>query len=314
MTASVLGLELDGPTLGPPTNDDRNLALLRAARSAGVTTWAIAEGAAGARAERLISAALPAPDPELVVIARRSIRHLASGEARGAAAGSDLEARLRSSLEESNGRLSPHSVGLLEWRDDPADPPETETAGALDRLRSGGSIHDWLTSVPNAVEQWSNATDERVRPTLVVGPLSLLDRSAVAPLRARAGRHPVGLFVRNPLADGRLDGSRFERPLADRGPGVPPPTVRELHREFDSVLALGFLSEGRRRTLAQSSLQFAAHWPWVCSILVPLPRPERLRELLEAETRPPLSDDEVARVLQRSVVAAEGGPRPSGLK
>lgn len=310
----MLGLELDESTLGPPASDDRNVALLRAARAAGVTTWAIAEGAAGARAERLISAALPAPDPDLVVIARRSIRQLANGEPRASAVGSDLEARLRSSLEASNERLSPHSVSLLEWRDDPSDPPESETAGALDRLRSGGSVQDWLTSVPNAVERWSNATGEPDRPTLVVGPLSLLDRSTVVPLRTRAERHPVGLFVRNPLADGRLDGSRFERPLADRGPGVPPPTVRELHREFDPVLALGFLSEGRRRTLAQSSLQFAAHWPWVCSILVPLPRPERLRELLDAETRPPLSEDEVARVLQRTGAALEGEPPPSGLK
>jgi aryl-alcohol dehydrogenase-like predicted oxidoreductase len=73
--------------------------------------------------------------------------------------------------------------------------------------------------------------------------------------------------------------------------------LRQLHRDFDPVLRLGFLTDSRERTLAQASLQFLFHWPWVASVLVPLPSPERLEEFLAASSRPPLTDEEVDRAL-----------------
>lgn len=309
---SVLGVDLDARTLGAPADDERNVAVLRRARSFGLTTFALGEGAAGARAERLLSLALPDPDPELLIIGRRSLRPLATERSR-TPRGSDLEERLRASLAESNARLAPHSIGLLEWRGDGGNPEEVDVEPALARLRSDGVLVDVLTPAARAIERWARPTDGATGPTLVVGPLSLLDVSLVPAIRARADLHPVGVFVRDPFAEGRLDGTRFDRTIAERGPGSPPPTIRELQQEFAPVLDLGFLSEGRRRTLLQASVQFVALWPWVCSMLVPLPRPERFGELVEAADSPPLSEEEVARVVALDRPGA-GGARPGGLK
>ncbi len=310
---SVLGVDLDGRALGSTGDDERNVAVLRKARSFGMTTFAVGEGAAGARAERLLALALPNPDPELLIIARRSLGPLASERSR-ASAGSDLEERLRASLAESSERLSPHSIGLLEWRNGADAREDVDVVPALERMRSNGLIVDVLTPATRAIELWARPNDDATGPTLVVGPLSLLDVSLVPAVRARADVRPVGVFVRDPLAEGRLDGSRFDRTVAERGPGTPPPTLRELQREFAPVLELGFLSSGRRRTLLQASVQFVAAWPWVCSMLVPLPRPERLGELADATVSPQLSEEEVARVLALDARASAGAPSRGGLK
>jgi aryl-alcohol dehydrogenase-like predicted oxidoreductase len=297
LRTSVLGLELTGATLGPPSNDPRNVALIRHGRSIGVTTFSIGPGLGGARSERLLSGAFPEYDPEVVIVARRSLRDLAAEEPRSRAKSPGLEARLRASLEASNARLAPLSIRLLEWRSDDDVPGEAAVDAALDRLRQDGLfagrvIEAKATIDPRPAEDGRTATVE-----LVTGELSPLDRSLLPSLRSRAELGPLGFFARNPLGGGRLDGTSFDRTLAAREPAARPPTLRELHREFEPVLALGFLTAGGRRTLAQASLQFVLHWPWVCSAFVALPPPERLRELLATATKPPLTEEEVERVL-----------------
>jgi len=142
----------------------------------------------------------------------------------------------------------------------------------------------------------------------------VLDHSLLPTLRTLAERATLGFFARDPLAGGRLDGTRFERTVADRGPAARPPSLRELEREFAPVLSLGFLSEGRGRTLAQAALAFVLYWPWVCSAVVPLPRVERLRELADAMSRPPLAEVEIARLLSAERPAGAPSPVWTGLK
>jgi aryl-alcohol dehydrogenase-like predicted oxidoreductase len=135
---------------------------------------------------------------------------------------------------------------------------------------------------------------------LYFGSLSPLDRGLLDLLTENAMRTRLGFFAHDPLSRGKLDGTRFARSIADRRPDTPPSSIRELQREFDPVLGLGFLTAEGRRTLAQGTLQFVLRWPWVCSALVPLPAPERLDELVRTESVPPLSDAEVERLLSFS--------------
>jgi aryl-alcohol dehydrogenase-like predicted oxidoreductase len=301
LAVSAIALSVDLPAIASQSSEEQVVALLRRARAGGVTTFDLGGGRLARRTERVLARAFPNEDPELVVILRRSVPLLLEEgtDGRGDPAGSDLSNRLERSLEESADRLRPQKVGLLEWLHDgdstaPDDPP----LAALDALRATGLIGGRVAPLRGEV---SLATLDRAapsgRPGVFSGAFSLLETRGLSALSERAARDPTGFFARDPLGSGRLDGSRFARTAADRRPDVGPSTVRDLQREFDPVLRLGFLTEGRRRTLPQASVGFVLRWPWVCSALVPLPPPERLEEILAAERAPPVTDAEAERVL-----------------
>jgi hypothetical protein len=133
-------------------------------------------------------------------------------------------------------------------------------------------------------------------PALFSGVLSLLEPGLVTAFEAGGSPPPARLIARDPFAAGRLDGSRFAATGSLSGPEAGPIDVRSLHDEFDPVVRLAFLTEGRRRTLAQTAVQFVLHWPWVASVVVPLPTPERFDDVLGFAARPPISREELARL------------------
>jgi aryl-alcohol dehydrogenase-like predicted oxidoreductase len=302
LATSSIAFTVDPPPLATPSADRRTVALLQGARARGVTTFDVAGARHARRAEHLLSTAFPADDPDLVVLLGRSVSILSQerGDSRSVAETGDLESRLRASIEESAERLHPQKVGLVEW-DHTSDPPSATppVAEALTRLRTTGVVKGWVLAIPP--DGSLSTTESEVTaggPGLFSGTLSALETRLLFPMADRAAQNPTGFFARGPFGSGRLDGSRFDRSLADRPPGFGPSPLRELQREFDPVLRLGFLTEGRRRTLAQASLGFVLRSPWVCSVVVPLPLPERLDELLAAEQAPPFSDEEAQRVLK----------------
>ena len=133
-------------------------------------------------------------------------------------------------------------------------------------------------------------------PSLVTGSLSLLETDLIPTFESASVGERAGLIAYDPFAGGRLDGSRFAEQSLLPGPATGPVDVRRLHEEFDPVLRLGFLTEGRRRTLGQGALQFVLAWPWVVTTVVPLPSPERFDELLGYAARPPLTEEEMERI------------------
>jgi len=296
---SALGFDLDARGLGPPSSDERTAALLRRARSLGISTFRIPTGAGSLRVERLLAASFPKRDPRIVTIEARSFSELATETAHegGRSLDPDFEARVRSSLAGSGARLVGSGHRILEWRGEPTeDRPSSGVDAVLDGLRSDGVVEAIARPLPDPsdpAEGPSNGT----APSIWTGSLSLLETESLPQLRDRASRRPLGFLNLDPFAGGRLDGSRFGATVRERRPDAPPPTVRELHREFDPVLRLGFLTRSRQRTLAQASLQFLYHWPWVTTVLVPVPSAERLLELVEASIRPPLTDAEVEQIV-----------------
>jgi len=293
---SELTISVDPPAVASPAGDARTIQLLRRARGLGVITFDVAEARFPARAERLISAAFPERDPELSVIVGRSVGSLAREEApEGRVPGPGrFSGVFLQSLERSNRRLAPAVVSWVQWdsegedeRNDaaggPSVPPDTELPAGVGwaiRLPPGG---------PGPRVDWAKTA-------LFSGPLSPLEQGLTTAFGDRSLPTGPRLLARDPFAAGRLDGSRFARVGPFSVPGSAPTDVRRLHEEFDPVLQLGFLTEGRRRTLAQASLQFVLSFPWVISAVVPLPEPERFEEVLAVGSRPPLSADDLERL------------------
>jgi aryl-alcohol dehydrogenase-like predicted oxidoreductase len=301
---SLLGMTVS-PSLTPSTSGDRGVVeRLRRARAAGVTTFDVAASHEPARAERLLGQAFPHADPDLVVIVGRRVEDLVYRAEPGerAPAGSDgARERLARSLEDSGRRLAPQGVTIVEWSGRYL--PELESEGSADVRASSVRLYRRLAADGGLPEAGHADTDP---PCLVSGPLSLLQSHFVPAGESQARRGSISFLARDPFAGGRLDGTRAAMSGADRGPGAEPPRLRDLEAEYAPVLRLAFLTERRDRTLAQAAVRYAAHWPWVTSVLVPLPTVDRLEETLATFETPALSDEELRRV------ATTGTGRPSG--
>jgi aryl-alcohol dehydrogenase-like predicted oxidoreductase len=286
---------VDPPPVTTPSVDDRIVALLRRARERGVITYDVAAARFPARAERLVAKAFPSDDPELSTIVGRSHETLARDQAaRDPLDGhGEFSEVLEESLAQTRHRLSPVRVSVVEW--DGGSGGESEAAPEV--------VRDALKRVTDSEETWAfrlrtpaRAPDRGESSHLYSGDLSLLEPGLSHHWPPRGAPSDPALFARDPFAGGRLDGSRFESAYGPRDPGAPPPDLRRMHTEFDPVLRLGFLTEGRGRTLAQAALWFVLSFPWVLATVVPLPAPERLDEVLGYASRPPLTSKEFAQL------------------
>jgi len=293
---SMLAISVDPPAVAPPSADARSIALLRRARERGVTTFDVARARFTDRAERMLATAFPSPDPELGVILGRSVDTLASerdlhGNPLGAP---DLPGLLRESLAQSRRRLGPLAVSIVEWDStsgetttaeaDPPMPPPWDVLGA---------DLAWSIRIPSRINSLPGVG--AIRP-LYTGELSLLNDQVVRLFEQAEGGPSSALIARDPFSGGRLDGSRFAAASVPGGPGGRPVDVRRLHQEFDPILRLGFLTKHRRRTLSQAALRFVVAWPWVATVVIPLPTPERFDEVLGFGSSPPLDTEEWAQL------------------
>lgn len=293
---SAVSIRVDPPRVAPPSADERTVALLRRARDRGVTTFDVAHSRHPERGERLIATAFPSEDPQLSVIVGRSVDSVVEGRTRPGKpfASEDLGALLEQSLEESRRRLAPVPVSVVEWRSSHGSAEEAALGSPLARLSDfAGPNVLWASELPPS----AGTLPLTGRPTsLFAGELSLLDFDLLPLFESAAKETISGLIARNPFSNGRLDGTRFALGPLVRGPGAAPADLRQLHEDFDPVLRLRFLTDRRRRTLAQAAIRFALAWTWVTTVVIPLPDPERLEEILGYAASPPLSDDEFARL------------------
>ena len=293
---SAVTISVDPPAVAPPSADDRTVALLCRARVHGVTTFDVASARFPERAERLIARAFPASDPDLEVIVGRSVEFLA--RERSARAPSrpteDLEAALAESLEQSERRLAPAPVSVVEWSPETdGGTGDTRDPNLLPPVPPGRADLLWAVRLLPSLTALPSTGGS---PALFAGELSLLDRDLVPRFAPMDRKIETSVIARNPFSDGRLDGSRFAAVAELAGPGAGPIDVRRLRSDFEPVLALGFLTKTRQRTLAQAALRYVLGWPWVATSVVPLPTPERFEEILRFESSPPFTEEERARL------------------
>jgi aryl-alcohol dehydrogenase-like predicted oxidoreductase len=295
LRASILGIAVDPPPVASPDSDRRFVALLRKARTEGVTVFDVANP----RAERLVAMAFPEHDPELLVIVAGGPAVVSEGERSGSSPKA-LEAVRRPvanspPLDPGHRRLAPQIPGVVEWSVDEIEERPTAPGPVAQEASGPSSDGAWSLRLPPVRETISELLN-RYRPKLISTELSLLAPDLTAYVGAEAEARGLGVFVRDPFASGLLDGSRFSATLSSRTPRSGPADVRALRAEFEPVLQLGFLSAGARRTLPQSALQYLLARGWVTSVIVPLPRPERWGDVFGAPAAPPLTAAEIARV------------------
>ncbi len=296
---SAIGWDLGSGAAGRGATDRLpSVALLRRARGQGVTTFDLGRSRPSEMVETLLGEAFPDPDDELVTILPHRAPPSAPGESARSRDRSLTE--LRADLGAARHRLRGAGQLVIDWqKGDPAVPtpgPSSEEAAVL---RNELAVLGWTVpgNVPGGVQP----------PALGCGPISLLESSVP---RALGFGAPTGTawIARDPLAGGRLDGTAFARPvLGPRSPG-PPTSLRALEAEFAAVRPFGFLTAGTGRTLAQAALRFALAWPWVVTVSVPFPSPDRLAEIAGTVNAPPLSATELDRVLSLAPSVSTGEP------
>ena len=137
---------------------------------------------------------------------------------------------------------------------------------------------------------------------------NLLNPEALMWRARRAGPEAVGLLVRDPFSQGRLDGQSIRAPPARTANRGPPPTVEQLSAEWAPVLRLNRLTDGRTRTLPQAALQYLLEAPPPLAVVVE-PHPALgWEELLAVDALPPLSPEQRAWVEGRSAVGQHPAP------
>jgi aryl-alcohol dehydrogenase-like predicted oxidoreductase len=181
---------------------------------------------------------------------------------------------------------------------------------ALRDLQSRAKIAGWGTSVVSA-DAVENPNARRVleEASFVSLPYHLLDTSVYD----RVARSLVGgdakVLVHNPYADGRLDGSFFRtNPFHVRNPPRPADWL-EMQRWWEPITRLAFLTEGKKRSLAQAAIQFALSPPSVSSVILSEAEILSVRGSPTGIAGSPLSMEELGRI--RSLLSRTPDPSPA---
>ena len=164
----------------------------------------------------------------------------------------------------------------------------------LERVRSEGTIIAWGVALEEAADESALGRIESAGPQFVTAPLRATEPRQVRAVAQWAERTSLPVVATDPFGGGLLDGARLDPYRNGRDPRAAPQSVATLKREFAPVLRLGFLTATRRRTLPQAALLYVLRFPFVVTVSVPLPAPERLDDLLRATETGPLSEDELA--------------------
>ncbi|HUI38015.1 MAG TPA: hypothetical protein VLY85_00120, partial [Thermoplasmata archaeon] len=180
------------------------------------------------------------------------------------------------------------------------EPGSLERSPIAQALRGSvgrGELASWgaaYTSIDGALAGLADALASGSR--LVAAPANLLVARSTRRLGAQLTRGGAGLVAQDPFSSGRLDGRLFEETRWAIGPSELPRNLTSLQESLGPVTRLGFLSEGRRRTLPQAALRFLLDLPAVVTIAWDFLTPRILADSEALDAVPSLSEAEIARV------------------
>lgn len=271
-------------------DDAMSLRAIDAAYDAGVTFFDTSDAYGAGRSETLIGKALKAKRDRVVIATKGGNRTVDGRWVKDFS-----PAWIRQALDASLARLGMDCVDLYQLHSatDTADYRE-EVFEALEMLKSQGKIRSYGVSVgPAAHGPW---VIRHTRADTIQVVYNMLEREPENELLGLAQAQGVGIIARVPLASGFLTG-KFAAdatfPANDhRARTYPPEKIRQIAAR---VARLGFLTEGRRRTLAQAALQYCLSHPAVSTVIPGAKTPEQARANAAASDGVLLAADEVAR-------------------
>jgi hypothetical protein len=223
--------------------------------------------------------------PELVVVVRGHAE--GAGQVIGPKAGPLRE-------RESVGRPV---RALLEIPFEAAPADMSRPPGVAEPGESAGPVfHGWGVGFGSPPTTTDLARALQERPDWVRFPYHMLSPPSVEELLGMARKAGVPVVGSDPFGGGRLDGSHVRgSPLEMTGRPAPSDWAA-VRRTWAPVLALGFLTSGRVRTLPQAALQYVLGTPGVAAVLVPAPEPGALVEAGAALRLPSIDPADRARV------------------
>ena len=296
---------IGGPSkLGPveigwgEVDDAMSLRAIEAAYDAGVTFFDTADVYGAGRSEVLIGKALKSRRDRVVIATKVGNRTTAGGEWV-----KDFSKQwITEAIEASLTRLGMDCVDLYQLHSgtDTAQYRD-ETFEALNALKAAGKIRHYGISVgPCAHGPWviRNTPAETIQVVY-----NMLEREPEAELLPLAQAHGIGIIARVPLASGFLSGkftpdTQFA-PNDHRARTYPPEKIRQM---VGQVAKLGFLTDGKSKTLAQAALQYCLAHPALSVVIPGAKTPEQARANAAASDGVLLTPQEVAQA--RALLAA----------
>jgi len=273
-------------------DDAMSLRAIEAAYDAGVTFFDTADVYGAGRSEVLIGKALKSKRDRVVIATKVGNRTSAGGEWV-----KDFSQKwISEAIDASLTRLGMDCVDLYQLHSgsDTAQYRD-ETFEALEALKAAGKIRYYGISVgPCAHGPWviRNTPADTIQVVY-----NVLDREPEAELLPLAEARGIGIIARVPLASGFLTGkftpdTRFA-PNDHRSRIYPPEKLRVT---LAQVARIGFLTDGKAKTLAQAALQYLLAHPAVCTVIPGAKTPEQARANAAASDDILLTADEVTRV------------------
>jgi aryl-alcohol dehydrogenase-like predicted oxidoreductase len=214
---------------------------------------------------------------------------------------------VRFALEESLKRLQTDHVDLYQLHNPRLDALQRDDLFAtLEALKQEGKIRAYGPALGPAIaerqiEEGAYALARR-QADLVYIIYNLLEQMLGRPLFPLSRARGRSILVRVPHASGLLDGTvAAETVFSEDDHRFHRVSTEERKKQWQvdglkKVRQLGFLWEGRGRTLGQAALQFVLAEPSIASVLPNIYNEALLREFSAAVDTPPLSAEELARV------------------
>lgn len=284
--------------------DDQAVALMREALDLGITLFDAADTYGNGRSEELIAKAFAGRRDEIVIATKVGYDFVNHGEERRGQREIPQNfspAAVRQATEAALERLKTDRIDLLQLHNIRMEQVEDDAVWeVLEDLRAEGKVRHYGVALGPAVGWLAEGVlaVRRRNPGVLQHIHNLLEQHPGKAIQdaARAANADTMFLIRVPHSSGMLEGKY----TADT---VFPPNDHRNHRPRSWLLngvkkveQLRFLERSGERTLGQAAILWLLADDRVASVLPNIYDADQLREFAAASEKPPLSDEERARV------------------
>jgi aryl-alcohol dehydrogenase-like predicted oxidoreductase len=282
--------------------DEEAIAMLRAARDAGMNFFDTADTYGNGRGETLLKEAF-GPNPEGLVYATKFgydfYTHADARRGQQEIPHDFSPKFVRFACEQSLQRLGVDAIPLWQIHNARMDSVVNDELWAtLEDLKSEGKIryagvavgpaNGWLTEGIAAMRHRDIASLQVIH--------NMLEQHPGSDFFPDARANDVGLLVRVPHSSGMLEGKYTEDTVFAANDHRRHRPRSWLINGIKKLESLTFLTEGRNQTLGQAALKFVLSEPSVVSVLPNIYDMEQLQEFAAAPALPDLTEEDLRRI------------------